>query len=80
MIRTQIYLPEEVHETLLHLAQQQGTSISRLIRAGAVAVIKEYQGRFSPKKKALVFFANPSEKYRIHLAKSASRLVREDRD
>lgn len=80
MIRTQIYLPEEIHSILLHLAQQQGTSISKLIRVGAAAVIKENQGRFSPQKKALKFFARPSGKHRVHLAKSASLLVREDRD
>lgn len=80
MIRTQIYLPEETHSTLLRLAQEKGTTLSRLIREGAKAVIKKTYGKLNPKEKALKFFANPPKKYQIKLNKPAHLLIREERD
>lgn len=32
MIRTQLYLPEEEHKTLLHLAQERNKSMAEIIR------------------------------------------------
>lgn len=81
MIRTQIYLPEDTHSTLLRLAQQKGTTLSHLIREGAKEIIKKKYGRFTPQQKALNFFANPPKKYQIKLTgKQAVELIREDRD
>lgn len=80
MIRTQIYLPEEIHTDLLRIAQEKGTTLSRLIRQGAKEVIKKTYGKLSPKEKALKFFANPPKKYQIKLSKPAHILIREERD
>lgn len=80
MIRTQIYLPEETHSTLLRLAKIKGTSLSCLIRQGADEIVKKNYGRFTPQQKALNFFANPPKKYQIKLSKPAHILIREERD
>lgn len=81
MIRTQIYLPEETHSTLVRLAQEKGTTLSRLIREGAAEVIKKRYGKLTPQQRALRFFANPPKKYRIKLTGGqAVELIRKDRD
>ena len=41
MIRTQIYLPEEIHTQLKELAKTHKTTISELVRKGAKKVIRE---------------------------------------
>ena len=41
MIRTQIYLPEELHRDLKLLAKTEGVNFSGLIREGAEEVIKK---------------------------------------
>lgn len=41
MIRTQIYLPEDLHRELSLLAKQEKKSLSDLIREGAKKVVKE---------------------------------------
>lgn len=41
MIRTQIYLPEDLHRNLTLLARTSKTNISRLLREGAGEVIKK---------------------------------------
>ncbi|MEK7166353.1 MAG: CopG family transcriptional regulator [Patescibacteria group bacterium] len=80
MIRTQIYLPEDTHTQLIHLAKQEKTTLSKLIREGATTVIKKRRGNKSMQQKALDFFANPPKKYQVSLPKSAVELVREERD
>lgn len=40
MIRTQVYLPEELHQELKLLAETQNTNFSSLIREGAEEVVK----------------------------------------
>lgn len=45
MIRTQIYLPPDLHQELLTLARAKNTSLSELLRIGAKKVIKEKRGR-----------------------------------
>lgn len=81
MIRTQIYLPEETHASLLRIAQQKGTTLSRLIRRGADEVIKKTYGKTTPLERALKFFANPPKKYRINITgKQAVDLIRKERD
>ena len=41
MMRTQIYLPEDLHRELMLLAKQEKKSLSDLIREGAKKVVKE---------------------------------------
>lgn len=41
MIRTQVYIPDDLHRDLMLLAKQEGTSFSRLIREGAKEVVKK---------------------------------------
>lgn len=41
MVRTQIYLPEELHRDLKLLANTEGVNFSSLIREGAEEVIKK---------------------------------------
>ena len=41
MIRTQIYLPEELHRNLLLIARSERLTLSELIRKGAKKVIRE---------------------------------------
>lgn len=80
MIRTQIYIPEEIHTTLTRIAQEKGTTLSQLIRIGAKQVIEKTYGKSSPQKKALKFFSAPPKKYRVKLGSPAHILVRKDRE
>lgn len=41
MIRTQVYLPEDIHRDLMLLAKKEGTNFSSLIREGAKVIIKK---------------------------------------
>ncbi len=41
MIRTQIYLPQDLHQELLSLARIKKTTLSELLRLGAKKVINE---------------------------------------
>lgn len=41
MIRTQVYLPEDIHRDLMLLAKRDGTNFSSLIREGARVIIKK---------------------------------------
>lgn len=45
MMRTQIYLPKELHQELLLLAREKNTSLSELVRKGAKRIIKEKTSR-----------------------------------
>lgn len=82
MMRTQIYLPEEMHNSLLQLANQQSTTLSNLIRHGANLVLKKQVIKMSAgQRKALKFFSNPPKRYLINLkGKTAVQLIREERD
>lgn len=80
MIRTQVYLDDDIHKTLLQLAKAQGTSFSRLVREGAKEVIKRHYGETNPQKQALKFFAHPPKRYMIRLSKQSAQLVRDERD
>ncbi len=80
MIRTQIYLPEEIHVSLLTLAKKQGSTLSQLIRKGAAHVLKDYYGGVNPSYKAKSFFTNPPTAYKLKLSKTADELVRKERD
>lgn len=80
MLRTQIYLPSEMHAQLLALAGQKKTTMSQLVRQGASSVLKE-RSMTAGQKKALRWLANPPKKYLIDLkGKTAVQLIREDRD
>ena len=46
MIRTQVYLPEELHAELMLLARQEKVNFSKLIREGAEEVKKKRAKRF----------------------------------
>lgn len=54
MIRTQIYLPEELHYQLKQLARFQTTSVSEIIRKNLTKSIKDDEK--SKKKSAYDFF------------------------
>ena len=41
MVRTQIYLPEELHQNLRGLARRMGLSMAQLLREGAEKVVRE---------------------------------------
>lgn len=41
MMRTQIYLPQDLHQELLSLAKIKKTTLSELLRLGAKKVVKE---------------------------------------
>lgn len=45
MIRTQIYLPEDLYEELKLLAQRSKSSFSELIREGVQTVVERKKGR-----------------------------------
>lgn len=82
MLRTQIYLPEDLHASLMQMARQQSTSLSNLVRRGANLVLKKQAiAMTTGQKKALRWLANPPKKYVINLkGKSAVQVIREDRD
>jgi len=80
MIRTQIYLPEEVHSNLQKLANRKGTTLSKLVREGAKTVLEKNYGKMTPQLKALKFLANYPDDLRVKLSESAVKLVRKQRD
>ena len=81
MTRTQVYLSQNTHASLLHLAQIENVSLSELIRQGAESVLKKNKiKKKSPQREALEFLANFSNKYHIRLSQPADVLVREQRD
>ena len=80
MTRTQIYLPEEMHERLLFLARLENVSLSELIRKGAGLVIKTKQKGLSPYRRTLKMLADYPDSLRVTLADSATKLVRGQRD
>ncbi len=41
MVRTQIYLPEELHQELRGMSRRMGLSMAQLLREGAEKVVKE---------------------------------------
>ncbi|MBI5620948.1 hypothetical protein HY949_04155 [Candidatus Gottesmanbacteria bacterium] len=45
MIRTQVYLPEELHRDLKLLAAARGVNYSSLIRSGVTNVLKHEQAK-----------------------------------
>ena len=79
MVRTQIYLPDETHATLLRLAKLKKTTLAELIREGAKQVIKSHQKK-DPQKAALEFFANYPDHLRVKLSGKAVNLVRRERE
>lgn len=80
MTRTQIYLPEETHANLVHLAKMENVSLSELIRNGADLVIKTKQKGLSPHRRTLKMLADYPESLRVKLADSATKLIRKQRD
>ncbi len=80
MIRTQVYLDDEIHKSLMQLAQDKGTSFSHLVREGASEVIKKHYGEANPQKRALKFFAHPPKQYKVRLSKPSPILIRDERD
>ena len=81
MIRTQIYLPEEIHSNLLKLASQTGTTLSKLIREGAEVVLKRKAGQNHPQAEAVRFFANLPKDYKTKLTgKQMIELLDKDRN
>ena len=50
MLRTQIYLPDDLHRDLTLLAKSEGRTISQLIREGATQVLAEKKRKAAKKK------------------------------
>lgn len=80
MIRTQVYLPNELHTELHRLAKVHDTSFSQLVRDGVQEVVRKKKRNNDPQREALRFFANPPKRFRIKLSDSAVNLVRKERD
>lgn len=81
MTRTQVYLPEDTHASLLQLARSENVSLSELIRQGAETVIKSKHAKIlSPQRRALKMLADYPDSQRITLSDSAVNLVRQQRD
>jgi len=80
MIRTQVYLPDDTHAQLLHLAHTDNTSLSRLIREGADMVIKAKTGGLTPSQKFIKAILSFPDSKRVKLSKSAVELIRDERD
>jgi len=79
MIRTQIYLPEQMHQDLLALATIHDTSLSELLRAGALKTIK----KLSPhpaKAGSLSYFARPPKAHLLKSSLSSVDLIRAERN
>lgn len=49
MIRTQVYIPDDLHRELMLLAQTSGQNFSTLIREGAKEVIKKKKDKKTEK-------------------------------
>lgn len=49
MIRTQVYIPEDLHQELTLLAKQEGVNFSKLIREGAEEVVKRKKSKRNKK-------------------------------
>ncbi|OGC97472.1 hypothetical protein A2634_02195 [Candidatus Amesbacteria bacterium RIFCSPHIGHO2_01_FULL_48_32] len=45
MIRTQVYIPEDLHRDLMLLAKREGTNFSSLIRKGAEEVVRKKKAK-----------------------------------
>ncbi len=45
MIRTQVYLPEDLHRELMLLAKTSGQNFSSLIREGAKVVVRQKKAK-----------------------------------
>lgn len=81
MKRTQIYLPVETHSTLLKIAREKGTTLSRLIREGVNGLIKKRYGGLTPQQKAIQGLIKLADKYRLNV--SGAKLIeqiRKERD
>lgn len=53
MIRTQVYIPDDLHQSLVLLAKRDRVNVSQLLREGARQVIKNKKKKFSKKKSPL---------------------------
>lgn len=85
MIRTQIYLPKQVHTDLRVLAEMHNTTMSELIRQSADRTIRKYtpnKKKMSLKKpkNGLAYFANPPKRHLFRSSVSAVDLIRAERD
>lgn len=79
MIRTQIYLPEQMHQDLLALATIHDTSLSELLRTGALKTIKKLSLR-QTKTKSLSYFTKPHKAHLLNSRLSSVDLIRAERD
>lgn len=78
--RTQIYLPEETHATLLRLARAEDVSLSELIRKGADLVIKTKRKGQSQERQTLKMISNYPDNLRTTLSDSSVNLIRKQRN
>lgn len=76
MTRTMVYLPDEVHRNLKHLAVEQGTSLAELIREAVKALYQEDLEDLEEGRKRLKEALNHPERlipYQVYLARRAKR-------
>lgn len=78
MTRTMIYLPDELHKHLKHLAVERNTSMTELLREAAEILCQEDLDDLRTSQKRLQsYFKNPQkaipyEQYKIRRLKRAS--------
>ena len=80
MIRTQIYLPEELHKTAKKFAKLHSRTLSEIIRESLQEYIKRKRVN-EMENKAFEFFAHPPKSYQINLrGKKLIEIIRKERD
>ncbi len=75
MIRTQVYIPDDLYRELRLLAQTSGKNISELLRESATEVIKKNQIRKDKKKKWGQGFIGAGKGGPKNLAKNIDRYL-----
>ena len=76
MTRTMVYLPDEVHRNLKHLAIEQGTSLAELIREAVTVLYQEDLEDLKEGRKRLKEALDHPERlipYHVYLARRAKR-------
>lgn len=79
MVRTQIYLPKELHQKAKQVAKQQEISLAELSRIALEEKIEELENKVQHSS-TLAFLASYPESKKITLESSAVELVRAERD
>lgn len=71
MIRTQVYIPDDLHRELMLLAKREGTNFSSLVREGVAQVVKKKKISTRSKEWGKNFFGA----YKGKVKKSGLKLI-----